>query len=287
MTGYGQASKDFQNGRYTVELKSLNSKFLELNIKLPKAYSDKELFLRNECTRLIERGKVMLTIVVENNDEASKGANINQPLLAHYYKTLKRIASDLGESGENLMALAINFPEVIKYDENAVSENEWKDLLATFSEALNNFNTFRSDEGNVLMDDLRLRINNILDFMSGIEVVEPKRVLAVRERLAHFLAEAVGTENVDGNRLEQELIYYIDKLDITEEKVRLKSHCNYFLETLKETDAGGKKLGFITQEIGREINTIGSKANNADIQKMVVGMKEELEKMKEQLLNVL
>ena len=229
----------------------------------------------------------MLTIVVENNDEASKGANINQPLLAHYYKTLKRIASDLGESGENLMALAINFPEVIKYDENAVSENEWKDLLATFSEALNNFNTFRSDEGNVLMDDLRLRINNILDFMSGIEVVEPKRVLAVRERLAHFLAEAVGTENVDGNRLEQELIYYIDKLDITEEKVRLKSHCNYFLETLKETDAGGKKLGFITQEIGREINTIGSKANNADIQKMVVGMKEELEKMKEQLLNVL
>ena len=287
MTGYGQASKDFQNGRYTVELKSLNSKFLELNIKLPKAYSDKELFLRNECTRLIERGKVMLTIVVENNDEASKGANINQPLLAHYYKTLKRIASDLGESGENLMALAITFPEVIKYDENAVSENEWKDLLATFSEALNNFNTFRSDEGNVLMDDLRLRINNILDFMSGIEVVEPKRVLAVRERLAHFLAEAVGTENVDGNRLEQELIYYIDKLDITEEKVRLKSHCNYFLETLKETDAGGKKLGFITQEIGREINTIGSKANNADIQKMVVGMKEELEKMKEQLLNVL
>ena len=287
MTGYGQASKDFQNGRYTVELKSLNSKFLELNIKLPKAYSDKEFFLRNECTRLIERGKVMLTIVVENNDEASKGANINQPLLAHYYKTLKRIASDLGESGENLMALAINFPEVIKYDENAVSENEWKDLLATFSEALNNFNTFRSDEGNVLMDDLRLRINNILDFMSGIEVVEPKRVLAVRERLAHFLAEAVGTENVDGNRLEQELIYYIDKLDITEEKVRLKSHCNYFLETLKETDAGGKKLGFITQEIGREINTIGSKANNADIQKMVVGMKEELEKMKEQLLNVL
>ena len=287
MTGYGQASKDFQNGRYTVELKSLNSKFLELNIKLPKAYSDKEFFLRNECTRLIERGKVMLTIVVENNDEASKGANINQPLLAHYYKTLKKIASDLGESGENLMALAINFPEVIKYDENAVSENEWKDLLATFSEALNNFNTFRSDEGNVLMDDLRLRINNILDFMSGIEVVEPKRVLAVRERLAHFLAEAVGTENVDGNRLEQELIYYIDKLDITEEKVRLKSHCNYFLETLKETDAGGKKLGFITQEIGREINTIGSKANNADIQKMVVGMKEELEKMKEQLLNVL
>jgi uncharacterized protein (TIGR00255 family) len=287
MTGYGQATKDFKNGRYTVELKSLNSKFLELNIKLPKSYSDKEFFLRNECTRLIERGKVMLTIVVENNDETIKGATINQALLAHYYKTLKNIAADLGENSENLMSLAINFPEVIKYDENAVSENEWKDLLDAFNEALANFNTFRADEGNVLMEDLKLRINNILDFMTGIEVVEPKRVLAVRERLATFLADAVGTENVDGNRLEQELIYYIDKLDITEEKVRLKSHCNYFLETLKEKDAGGKKLGFITQEIGREINTIGSKANNADIQKMVVGMKEELEKMKEQLLNVL
>jgi uncharacterized protein (TIGR00255 family) len=287
MTGYGQASKEFKNGRYAVEIKSLNSKFLELNLKLPKAYSDKEFFLRNECSRLLERGKVMLTVTVENNDEASKAAGINQALLTHYYTSLKNIASQLGQTGENLMALAVNFPDVIKYDDNAVSEDEWKDVLLTFNHAVANFNVFRADEGKVLMNDLILRINNILDFMAGIELQDPSRILAVRERLAGFLAEAVGKENVDNNRLEQELIYYIDKLDITEEKVRLKSHCNYFLETLKEQDAGGKKLAFISQEIGREINTIGSKANNADIQKMVVGMKEELEKMKEQLLNVL
>lgn len=287
MTGYGQASTEFKNGRYAVEIKSLNSKFLELNLKLPKAYSDKEFFLRNECSRLIERGKVMLTFTVENNDEAAKAASINQVLLTHYYKTLKNIASDLGETGQNLMALAVTFPDVIKYDDNALSEDEWKNILVTFNQAVANFNVFRVDEGNVLMNDLALRITNILNFMANIELQDPKRILAVRERLAGFLADAVGTENVDGNRLEQELIYYIDKLDITEEKVRLKSHCNYFLETLNQQDAGGKKLAFITQEIGREINTIGSKANNADIQKMVVGMKEELEKMKEQLLNVL
>jgi len=287
MTGYGQASKEFNNGKYVVEIKSLNSKFLEINLKLPKAYADKEFFLRSECNRLIERGKVMLTIAVENNDEAAKPAGINRALLAHYYATLKNIASELGDSADNLMGLAITFPDVIRYDDNAISEDEWKDVLHTFNQAVADFNIFRADEGKVLMDDLIFRINHILNFMAAIEVLEPSRILAVRERLASFLADAVGKENVDGNRLEQELIYYIDKLDITEEKVRLKSHCNYFLETLKQQDAGGKKLAFITQEIGREINTIGSKANNAEIQKKVVGMKEELEKIKEQLLNVL
>lgn len=287
MTGYGQASKEFNNGKYVVEIKSLNSKFLEINLKLPKAYADKEFFLRSECNRLIERGKVMLTIAVENNDEAAKPAGINRALLAHYYATLKNIASELGDSADNLMGLAITFPDVIRYDDNAISEDEWKDVLHTFNQAVANFNNFRADEGKVLMDDLILRINHILNFMGAIELLEPSRILAVRDRLAGFLADAVGKENVDGNRLEQELIYYIDKLDITEEKVRLKSHCNYFLETLQQQDAGGKKLAFITQEIGREINTIGSKANNAEIQKNVVGMKEELEKMKEQLLNVL
>ncbi|TAF47717.1 MAG: YicC family protein [Sphingobacteriales bacterium] len=287
MTGYGQASKEFKNGRYTVEIKSLNSKFLELNLKLPKAYSDKEFFLRNECSRLIERGKVILTLTVENNNEAAKAATINQPLLAHYYISLKNIAAQLGETGENLMALAVTFPDVIKYDDAAVSEDEWKNALHAFNKAVTNFNIFRADEGKVLMNDFILRINNILDFMAGIERQEPARILTVRDRLTTYLTETIGKDNVDNNRLEQELIYYIDKLDITEEKVRLKSHCHYFLQTLNEPDAGGKKLGFITQEIGREINTIGSKANNADIQKMVVGMKEELEKMKEQLLNVL
>lgn len=287
MTGYGSASKDLGNGKYTVEIKSLNSKFLELNIKLPKAFSDKEFFLRNECSKLLERGKVMLSITAESTDVASKAATINKVLLKHYYQELKTAALELNEKPDQLLQLAVNFPEVVKYDENAISEDEWKLMLHTFYEAEKNFQQFRSDEGRVLELDLISRIESILNFMALVERDEPNRVPAIKEKLNGMLADAVGKENVDQNRLEQELIYYIDKLDITEEKVRLKSHCNYFIDTLMEKDANGKKLGFISQEIGREINTMGSKANDAQIQRYVVGMKEELEKIKEQLLNVL
>lgn len=287
MTGYGASTKDLESGKYTVELKSLNSKFLELNIKLPKAFSDKEFFLRTECSKLLERGKVMLSISAESTESGLKAAAINKNLLKHYYTELKAAASELGESGDNLMAIAVGLPEVVKYDENAVSEDEWKQMLATFYDAERNFQQFRLDEGAVLELDLVSRIESILNFMSLVERDEPNRVPAIKEKLNNMLADAVGKENIDQNRLEQELIYYIDKLDITEEKVRLKSHCNYFIETLKDKDANGKKLGFISQEIGREINTMGSKANDANIQRYVVGMKEELEKVKEQLLNVL
>lgn len=287
MTGYGASAKDLESGKYTVELKSLNSKFLELNIKLPKAFSDKEFFLRTECSKLLERGKVMLSITAESNDAGPKAASINKELLKHYYYELKNAAQELGEDGESLMAIAVSLPEVVKYDENSVSEDEWRQMLKTFYEAEKNFQQFRLDEGAVLELDLIARIESILNFMSLVERDEPNRVPAIKEKLNNMLADAVGKENVDQNRLEQELIYYIDKLDITEEKVRLKSHCNYFIETLKDKDANGKKLGFISQEIGREINTMGSKANDANIQRYVVGMKEELEKIKEQLLNVL
>lgn len=287
MTGYGSASNDLDSGKYTVEIKSLNSKFLELNLKLPKAYSDKEFFLRNECNKQIERGKVSFSINVESNNIASKAATINQSLLKYYYSELKNTAIELGEDTSNLMSLAVSLPEVIKYDENSISEEEWNIVLDTFRTALNNFQKFREDEGKVLEKDLIFRIDNILSFMREIEVFEPNRVPAFKERLNNYLSDAVGKENIDNNRLEQELIYYIDKFDITEEKVRLKSHCDYFIQTLKDKDASGKKLGFISQEIGREINTMGSKANDANIQRFVVGMKEELEKIKEQLLNVL
>ena len=287
MTGYGSASKDLGNGKYTVEIKSLNSNFLELNIKLPKTFSDKEFFLRNECSKLLERGKVMLSITAESTDMSSKAATINKVLLKHYYQELKSAALELNEKPDQLMQLAVNFPEVIKYEENSISEEEWKLMLLTFNEAEKNFQQFRSDEGRVLELDLISRIESILNFMALIERDEPNRVPAIKEKLNGMLADAVGRENIDQNRLEQELIYYIDKLDITEEKVRLKSHCNYFIDTLMEKDANGKKLGFISQEIGREINTMGSKANDAQIQRYVVGMKEELEKIKEQLLNVL
>ncbi|WP_183872728.1 YicC/YloC family endoribonuclease [Pedobacter sp. AK017] len=287
MTGYGLASADHENVKFAVEIKSLNSKFLELNLKLPKAFSDKELLLRNICSKEIERGKVSVSINLERGEEALKGASINAALLSRYYRQLEAINTSLGANSTNLLQAVLNFPEVISYTEDEVSENDWVILFDTFNKALASFNQFRETEGNVLKTDLELRIKNILEFFGQIEVLEPLRIPQIRSRLNQFLEENVGKLNIDQNRLEQELIYYIDKLDITEEKIRLKSHCDYFIETLKSKDANGKKLGFISQEIGREINTMGAKANDAQIQQLVVGMKEELEKIKEQLLNVL
>lgn len=287
MTGYGLATKDFANAKYTVEIKSLNSKFLELSLKIPKAFSDKEFVLRNDCSKQIERGKVNVSINVEFAEATLKTSTINQSLLSHYYNQLKESADSLGDNGSNLLQMALNFPDVVQYISDEGAEDEWKTVYETFSEALTNFQNFRQDEGKVLRQDLILRINNIAEGMDLISQQEPHRIPAIRERLNNFLEEAVGRENVDKNRFEQELIYYIDKLDITEEKIRLKSHLDYFIEALKDKDANGKKLGFISQEIGREINTMGSKANDAKMQQIVVGMKEELEKIKEQLLNVL
>ena len=287
MTGFGLAATDIENVKFAVEIKSLNSKFLELNLKLPRAYSDKELLLRNVCSKDIERGKVNVAINIERSDDNQKGATINTTLLTRYYKQLEEINASLGANSANLLQTALNFPEVITYTEEEVGENDWDVLHQTFLKALANFNQFREDEGNVLRIDLELRIQNILNFFAEIDKLAPLRVPQVKARLTQFLEETVGKVNFDQNRLEQELIYYIDKLDITEEKTRLKSHCDYFMATLKSKDANGKKLGFISQEIGREINTMGAKANDAHIQQLVVGMKEELEKIKEQLLNVL
>jgi uncharacterized protein (TIGR00255 family) len=287
MTGFGLAATDHANLKFAVEIKSLNSKFLELNLKLPRAFSDKELFLRNICSKEIERGKVSISINLERSEDSLKGATINAALLTKYYKQLEEINSNLGANSSNLLQAALNFPEVISYTEEEANEGDWDILQNTFNVALKNFNQFRLDEGAVLKTDLELRIKNILQFFSEIEQLEPIRIPQIRSRLNQFLEDNVGKINVDQNRLEQELIYYIDKLDITEEKIRLRSHCDYFIETLKSKDANGKKLGFISQEIGREINTMGAKANDATIQQLVVGMKEELEKVKEQLLNVL
>jgi uncharacterized protein (TIGR00255 family) len=287
MTGYGLATYDSGSTKYTVEIKSLNSKFLELSLRLPRSYSDKEFQLRNDCSKQIERGKVNLSINIEQVSQRVKAAGIDTVLLKHYYNQLKSVSDDLGEPASNLLQLALGLPEVVKYDEETVSEDEWKIVEKTFQKAVAAFQQFRADEGGVLEQDIRERIATIMDNLTKVEVEEPKRIPVIRERLNTFLTESVGRENLDQNRFEQELIYYIDKLDITEEKIRLKTHCEYFLETLKNADANGKKLGFISQEIGREVNTLGSKANDANIQKLVVGMKEELEKIKEQLLNVL
>lgn len=287
MTGYGLAVRDFSHAKYTVEIKSLNSKFLELSLKLPKAFSDKEFLLRNECSKQVERGKVNVNILVEYPETNQKSSIINLPLLKHYFEKLKEAADSLDSKNNNLFELALNFPDVIQYASDELSEDEWKTLYNTFEEALLNFINFRLEEGKVLKQDLILRINNILEGMRLVEIQEPFRIPSIRERLKQFLEDAVGKEHVDHNRFEQELIYFIDKLDITEEKIRLKSHCDFFIEALEDKDANGKKLGFISQEIGREINTMGSKANDAKMQQIVVGMKEELEKIKEQLLNIL
>jgi len=287
MTGYGIASFDSGSTKYTVEIKSLNSKFLELSLRLPKIFSEKEFQLRNECSKQIERGKVNLSINVEQANTAVNAAGIDTELLKHYYAQLKAVSNDLNEPVNNLLQLALGLPEVVKYAEETVSEEEWKVVENTFQQAMAAFQQFRSDEGNVLEQDIKYRIDIILQNLKLVEIEEPKRIPVIRERLNQFLSEAAGRDGIDQNRFEQELIYYIDKLDITEEKIRLKSHCDYFIETLKNADANGKKLGFISQEIGREINTLGSKANDANMQKLVVGMKEELEKIKEQLLNVL
>jgi uncharacterized protein (TIGR00255 family) len=287
MTGYGIASFDSGNTKYTVEVKSLNSKFLELSLRLPKIFAEKEFQLRNDCSKLIERGKVNLSINTEQVSQSVKAAGIDKDLLKHYYNQLKAVSEELGEPTGNLLQLALGLPEVVKYEEDTISEDEWKAVEKTFQQAMAAFQEFRAQEGNVTEQEIKGRINTILKNLELVELEDPKRVPLIRERLNTFLAEAASREAIDQNRFEQELIYYIDKLDITEEKVRLKAHCEYFIETLKNADANGKKLGFISQEIGREINTLGSKANDANIQKLVVGMKEELEKIKEQLLNVL
>lgn len=287
MTGYGIGSQENGKVKYNVEIKSLNSKFLELSLRLPKAVSDKELTLRSECSKLIERGKVNINISVEYTDQTAKASSINTELLKKYFSQLQAIATELGQEQTDLLKLALSMPEVISNNDDSIDETEGKVLLGAFYQAVDNFNTFRSDEGDVLSEDLKTRVQLIADYLVQAEALETSRIPLIRERIAHYMDEAVGKENVDMNRFEQELIYYIDKLDITEEKVRLRAHCNYFLKALSATDSNGKKLGFISQEMGREINTLGSKANHAEIQQIVIRMKEELEKIKEQLLNVL
>lgn len=287
MTGYGIGSYDAGNAKYTVEIKSLNSKFLELNLRLPKMFAEKEFQLRTDINKLVERGKVNLSINVEKAQTTINAAGIDKELLKHYYTQLKAISTDFNEPADNLLQLALGLPEVVKFEEETISEDEWKGVEKAFQQALMAFQQFRGDEGKVLEQDIKYRIGIILKNLELVELEDPKRIPIIRERLNQFLNDAVAREAIDQNRFEQELIYYIDKLDITEEKIRLKTHCEYFIETLKNDDANGKKLGFISQEIGREVNTLGSKANDANIQKLVVGMKEELEKIKEQLLNVL
>lgn len=286
MTGFGLASSEYNQKKINVEIRSLNSKFLELNIKLPKIYYEKESIIRNDCVKFIERGKANVTIVFEQNVMEDQ-RQINKELFYSYYNQLKSLADELSVTNTDIFRSVLTIPEVFNTSEQIADEEEWKIVHQTFMQAIENFNQFRLDEGNTLAIDLKKRIENILSSITEVEKYEGNRVPQIKEKLNQLLSDQVGVENVDNNRLEQELIYYIEKFDITEEKIRLTSHCNYFIDVMKEKEANGKKLGFISQEIGREINTMGSKANDANIQKIVVGMKDELEKIKEQLLNII
>lgn len=286
MTGYGLASTDYLQKKISVEIRSLNSKFLELNVKIPRNYSERENLIRTEATRSIERGKANVIISIEQNDTL-ESSMLNRDKFNTYYKQLTQLANELGADTTNLFQQTLSIQDVWSVQEQSLDEDEWKAIYQTFLLALENFNQFRADEGKTLSDDLFKRVESILNSIPEVEKFEKNRVPAIKEKLDSILKEAVGAENVDKNRLEQELIYFIEKFDITEEKIRLKSHCDYFFQVMKEKEANGKKLGFISQEIGREINTMGSKANDANIQKIVVGMKDELEKVKEQLLNII
>ncbi len=287
MTGFGKATNEFSSKKITVEVRSLNSRQLDLNLRMPYSYKEKELELRAEISKQIERGKVDITIYTEFL-QAELPIAINKTLAKTYYKELKSLAEELNEDTTNLLTLTMKMPDVLKAEKEIVELDveEWKQVKATVDKAIEAFQKFREDEGKTLSDEFEMRIGIIDKLLADVVAGDASRVENIRTRIKNNIAEVIEKEKIDENRFEQELIYYIEKLDITEEKLRLKTHLDYFSEAMKELGSG-RKLGFIAQEIGREINTIGSKANDATVQKMVVQMKDELEKIKEQLLNVL
>ncbi len=286
MTGYGSAKGTVGTQSVTVEIRSLNSKFLELNVRLPLQFRDKELEIRADVGKLLERGKADLNVSIDNN-ELAKRSTVNKEIFLAYYEDLKSLATETGMSDDNMLDAILKLPAVLNSEKSEMDETQWKQLKGLIQSAVEQFNLFRSNEGNVLEQDVTQRLNAIENSIPQLENFEQARIESIRTRLHKSVNELKDQLNIDTNRFEQELIYYIEKLDISEEKVRLKSHCDYFIQTMNSKEANGKKLGFITQEIGREINTIGSKANDANMQRIVVEMKDELEKLKEQLANVL
>lgn len=253
---------------------------------MPSYYKSKEIELRSFLSKEVGRGKMELSIYVESLGEESK-ISINQELAVKYHNELKSLADNINESGNNLLGHLLRMPDVMKAEREEINDNEWTEVHKGINNTLDAFNNYRAIEGEKLFADFKIRIEKILALLSEIEQYESERIEKVKSRITQNLEAHVGTDKIDNNRFEQELIFYMEKFDITEEKVRLKAHCDYFIETANEKNSQGKKLGFITQEIGREINTIGSKSNHAAMQKAVVLMKDELEKIKEQSLNIL
>jgi uncharacterized protein (TIGR00255 family) len=287
MTGYGKAECELARKKVTVEVKSLNSKQLDVNTRIPGVYRDKEIEIRHELSDKLIRGKVEFTLFTESLGTDSNSA-INSSLVKSYFGQLSEISTELGlPVNEHTLQIVMQLPDVVKTTREELDENEWNIIVGAIRESLNSLDNFRIQEGVSLYDDIILNINIITTLLEQIKPFESERTTKVKERIMEGLKELSSPEGVDQNRLEQEMIFYLEKLDINEEKVRLSNHCSYFLETLEMDEPVGKKLGFIAQEIGREINTLGSKANHTEIQKLVIGMKDALERIKEQLLNAL
>ena len=294
MTGYGKHELNMKHANFTIELKSLNSKQLDTNIKISSIYRDKEIDLRNLLSKKLQRGKIELSVWKEKVESPFKYC-LNTTVIKDYYKQIQQLKKELGTK-ENMLNMKsfeadlipslLKMPDVIQKEEDKADENEWNEIINGIDIAINNLLQYRLDEGAKLEEDVSSRVNKINMLLNQISPFAEERIINIKRSLSEKLAE-IDNKNIDENRLEQELIYYLEKQDITEEQVRLKTHLDYFLEVIVSDFPNGKKLGFIAQEIGREINTVGSKSSNANMQKIVVQMKDELEKIKEQLLNIL
>jgi len=282
MTGFGKATLQLPTKKITVEVKSLNSKGLDLNVRMPSVYREMELGLRNELSQKLERGKIDFSIYVEMTGEQTS-TKINVPIIKAYIAQMREIYADADET--ELMKMAVRMPDALKTERDEIDENDWAEIQGVIGEGIRNFQQFRVAEGTALEKEFLHRIANIMSLMNQTVALDSERIETVKTRLQAAIEELKVT--LDENRFEQELIFYLEKYDITEEQVRLENHLNYFIETLAGSEANGRKLGFITQEMGREINTMGSKSNHSQMQKYVVQMKDELEKIKEQVLNVL
>jgi len=282
MTGYGKVVLELNAKTVRIEIKSLNSKSLDLNVRMPNDYRPKELELRKIIGSRLKRGKIDVSFYVDI-EKAKNPTKINTSIVKNYMDQLSNISG--GGRNLDLLKMAIKMPDSVSAEKEEIDEQEWSLIISGAEDALNKIENYRKDEGKALYSDFSNRLNNIKSLLKKAVEIDPERIKKVRERLTKSVLEL--KEKIDQNRFEQELIYYIEKLDINEEKIRLDNHLDYFFKTLNQNQSNGKKLGFIAQEIGREINTIGSKANYAPMQKIVVQMKDELEKIKEQLLNVL
>ena len=285
MTGYGKAELNLTNANFTIEVRSLNSKQIDANVKMSSIYRDKEIGLRKLLSEKLQRGKIELSIWRESSESSAK-YTLNTELIKEYFSQIKEVTSYLSINSSDIMPSLLKMPEVLVKGEEKAEDNEWEEIAKGIDIAIGNILQFRLDEGEKLETDITARINKLSTLLIDISPFAKGRIEKVKKSLADKLVE-IDTKNIDENRFEQELIYYLEKQDITEEQVRLEVHLSYFIETMKADAPNGKKLGFIGQEIGREINTIGSKSSDAEMQKIVVQMKDELEKIKEQLLNIL